>query len=218
MSTVEPEKEEKPDGLLKIIHDHQQRSSATILPEEKPTESVSYFRVAKSRFGKFETDNRGFVHSAAPIFVENQPETVSIAEEKNKSPTCSSSTTTTTKTTEILVRPVPITKTISNGKKAYDLLRKYEKEEQEELQTPLTIDTDYLKSENDEKKVLSEKLPTPIQVNQFAFEFSTFFFCLFSFLARSDRTNDAHFSKINKFFSFPFVFLLNQKIFVSFFR
>lgn len=56
------------NGLLQIINDHQERAQN----HRDSKESVSYFRVAKSRFGKFETDNNGFVFRSDPIFNEEK--------------------------------------------------------------------------------------------------------------------------------------------------
>lgn len=49
------------EGILKIITDHQARTASPLQTNENSTEDVSYFRVAKSRHGKFETDSQGFV-------------------------------------------------------------------------------------------------------------------------------------------------------------
>ena len=49
------------EGILKIITDHQARTTPPLQTNEKSTEDLSYFRVAKSRHGKFETDSQGFV-------------------------------------------------------------------------------------------------------------------------------------------------------------
>jgi hypothetical protein len=59
------------DGLLRIINDHAERAQIyqeREKHERENKESISYFRVAKSRCGKFETDNQGFVHRSTPIF------------------------------------------------------------------------------------------------------------------------------------------------------
>jgi hypothetical protein len=55
------------EGLVKIINDHNQRAQA-YQENEKQGENVSYFRVAKSRHGKFETDNQGFINNTSNIF------------------------------------------------------------------------------------------------------------------------------------------------------
>ena len=83
------------DGLVKIVQDHQERAHI-YQTSEKPADEVSYFRVAKSRFGKFETDDRGFVSHSAGVF-ENT--------EKNE--------TTSAKTTEITVKTCSNNKTCS---------------------------------------------------------------------------------------------------------
>jgi len=136
------------DGLIRIINDHTKRAN---IPQTN--ENVSYFRVAKSRCGKFETDNQGFVNNSIAIFDStNQPKT---NQQTNKNSSSSSSSQILTNSTQ--------QKSVSNniqqqtkGKQAYNLLKKYEKEEQ--LQS--TNNTDYLKSTNDK-----DKSPTPpIQV------------------------------------------------------
>lgn len=58
-------------GLLRIINDHSERAKVyqeKEKQEREAKENISYFRVAKSRFGKFETDNQGFVHNSAAFF------------------------------------------------------------------------------------------------------------------------------------------------------
>ncbi len=69
--TVSPIKSSKKststDGLIKIINDHNERAQI-YQANEKQTENVSYFRVAKSRHGKFETDSQGFINNSSNIF------------------------------------------------------------------------------------------------------------------------------------------------------
>jgi len=55
------------DGLIKIVNDHNERAQV-YQANEKQGENVSYFRVAKSRHGKFETDNQGFINNSSNIF------------------------------------------------------------------------------------------------------------------------------------------------------
>jgi hypothetical protein len=55
------------DGLIKIINDHNERAHI-YQTSAKPTEDMSYFRVAKSRHGKFETENQGFVNTTTDVF------------------------------------------------------------------------------------------------------------------------------------------------------
>jgi hypothetical protein len=60
------------DGLTKIVHDHKER--AKVYQENSKQADVSYFRVAKSRHGKFETDDQGFVNNSSNVFDTNQDE------------------------------------------------------------------------------------------------------------------------------------------------
>ena len=55
------------DGLVKIINDHTERANI-YQTSGKPAEDMSYFRVAKSRNGKFETENQGFVSTTTDVF------------------------------------------------------------------------------------------------------------------------------------------------------
>ncbi|CAF0872357.1 unnamed protein product [Adineta ricciae] len=67
-SASKPSKKTKStDGLTKIITDHNERAQI-YQANEKQAENVSYFRVAKSRHGKFETDNQGFVNTTSNVF------------------------------------------------------------------------------------------------------------------------------------------------------
>lgn len=139
------------DGLLRIINDHSKRAETHSNIEKQTNENVSYFRVAKSRFGKFETDSQGFVNNSIAIFDStNQPKSNS---QTNKSPSPSQQPT----------HPSQLkssSNTIPNqtkGKQAYNLLKKYEREE--ELQSP--NNTDYLKSSSDKEK--SPSPPTQVE-------------------------------------------------------
>jgi len=65
VSPVKPAKKStSTDGLVKIINDHNERAQIYQASEKEP----SYFRVAKSRQGKFETDDQGFVNTTTNIF------------------------------------------------------------------------------------------------------------------------------------------------------
>ncbi|CAF3774556.1 unnamed protein product [Rotaria magnacalcarata] len=145
-------KESSPvEGLLKIVKDHNERAEIYQKNEKQP-ENVSYFRVAKSRYGKFETDSQGFVNNSNDVFAatdnnqeQQQPKTVKTSE------TTTTTTTTTRKPTLVVAQQQQQTK----GKQAYDLLKKYEKEEQNPQSQ--IIDTEYLKTKVNDK----EKSPTP---------------------------------------------------------
>jgi hypothetical protein len=66
LSPVKPAKKStSTDGLVKIINDHKERA-------KNYQENVSYYRVAKSRHGKFETEDQGFVNNSSNIFDTNQ--------------------------------------------------------------------------------------------------------------------------------------------------
>lgn len=141
------------DGLIRIINDHNKRTNNSENTNEKQTnENISYFRVAKSRFGKFETDSQGFVNNSIAIFDStNQPK---VNQQTNKTSQSSSSQILTNSTQQkpVINNIQPQTK----GKQAYNLLKKYEKEDEKELQT--------LKKTINEK----EKSPSPpIQVRFF---------------------------------------------------
>lgn len=70
-TVVSPKKSSKKssstDGIIKIINDHNERAQI-YQANEKQDENPSYFRVAKSRHGKFETDNQGFINNSTNIF------------------------------------------------------------------------------------------------------------------------------------------------------
>jgi hypothetical protein len=66
--TVKPTKKStSTEGLIKIINDHNERAHI-YQTSEKSAEDMSYFRVAKSRHGKFETENQGFVNNSNNVF------------------------------------------------------------------------------------------------------------------------------------------------------
>lgn len=178
VATAKPTKAAKrstsTDGLLKIVTDHQSRAEA-YQATEKQSENVSYFRVAKSRHGKFETDSQGFVNTAAVVFDANK-------DAANQQPTGRS----VNKSSEPVARlvpsskPVPVTvQTQSKGKQAYDLLKKYEKEDEEEQRgaSPLHIDTDYLKTQPPAVFGEKDKPTTPIQVSDLSYT-ASFASCL----------------------------------------
>ncbi len=145
VSPVKPSKKSaSTDGLTKIVNDHNERAQI-YQANQKQTENVSYFRVAKSRHGKFETDNQGFINTSTNVFD---------ASNNKQQPTSTITETASYKT-------VPVgTQQQTQGKQAYDLLKKYEKEEEEANDQSQIIDTDYLKNLTIDR----EKSPTPIQV------------------------------------------------------
>ncbi|CAF4719426.1 unnamed protein product [Rotaria sp. Silwood1] len=152
-SPIKVSKESKPyNGLTKIINDHNERAEI-YQKNQKQADDVSYFRVAKSRHGKFETDNQGFVNNSNNIFdsTNNKQE-----QQQQEPKSIQTSETTTTTTTQKSI-PVVVQQQ-TKGKQAYDLLKKYEKEEQNQQIQP--VDTDYLKTTTSDK----EKPPTPIQL------------------------------------------------------
>ncbi|CAF1315005.1 unnamed protein product [Adineta steineri] len=136
------------DGLTKIINDHNERAQI-YQANEKQADNVSYFRVAKSRHGKFETDSQGFINTATNVFDSTNNNNTEQQQQTVKTPDL-----TTNKT--ILAG----TQQQTRGKQAYDLLKKYEKEEEENEQSLQPIDTDYLNIITNNK----EKSPTPIQL------------------------------------------------------
>jgi len=138
VSPVKPSKKSaSTDGLTKIVNDHNERAQI-YQANQKQTENVSYFRVAKSRHGKFETDNQGFINTSTNVFD---------ASNNKQQPTT--------------YKTVPVgSQQQTQGKQAYDLLKKYEKEEEEANDQSQIIDTDYLKNLTIDR----EKSPTPIQV------------------------------------------------------
>ena len=155
------------EGLVKIINDHQERAQI-YQSNEKATENVSYFRVAKSRFGKFETENRGFVISSAVVFDQGE------AMKKENPPILTAKTSETTESVVQSVKTAPITgQTQSKGRKAYELLKKYEKEvEEEQQQQQQQNQSDVNEDDSEDKDTatiisdLKEKSPTPIQVRE----------------------------------------------------
>ena len=120
------------NGLLRIVNDHKERADVFQKEEKQEQgrgskENISYFRVAKSRCGRFETENQGFVHNAITIFDSSaesnkkgqaksnvQSSDVPIHEEKSKS------------------LPNSTVSQPRKGKQAYHILKKYEKEETED--------------------------------------------------------------------------------------
>ncbi|CAF0928822.1 unnamed protein product [Rotaria sp. Silwood1] len=142
------------DGLLRIVNDHNERSNIYQKNENKQietNENVSYFRVAKSRYGKFETDNRGFVNNSIAIFDSTNQQKLEKKINKN------------THSSELLTNSKQF-KTISSnivqhqtkGKQAYNLLKKYEKEAQSQsINNP-----DYLKTINQQEK---SSMPVQLQ-------------------------------------------------------
>ena len=139
------------DGLLRIVNDHRERADA-YQANDQSAENVSYFRVAKSRHGKFETENAGFVSNTTGIF-----------DTTNKRVEQPATTTEKVFTTVHTSKPAPaVAPTQSKGKQAYDLLKKYEKED-EHGPAP-TIDTDYLKTITVVPIHDRDKSPTPIQL------------------------------------------------------
>jgi hypothetical protein len=180
------------DGLLKIINDHQERAQI-YQASDKPTDSVSYFRVAKSRHGKFETDSRGFVNNAVGVFDAN---------EKASQHERILSTSKPSENVTHAIQPSKSNTTVtvhnqSKGKQAYDLLKKYEKDDADEQRTsPLTIDTDYLKNPTPSIVVEKNPSPTPIQVSRtFIARYCSFDTYVFTFVVlsvRSHRTDDAY--------------------------
>ncbi len=68
VSPIKPAKKStSTEGLVKIINDHNERAQI-YQTSEKPADDMSYFRVAKSRHGKFETDNQGFINNSNNVF------------------------------------------------------------------------------------------------------------------------------------------------------
>ena len=159
-----PQKEKKSstiDGLLRIIHDHTERGNnyqQNEKQEKETNENVSYFRVAKSRYGKFETDNRGFVHNSVAIFDSTNQQKFGQPATKASHPVEG------TKTTIVHHKSAPaVVQAPSKGKQAYNLLKKYEKEDETQ------------------SMMAREQSPTPIQVCLFEYENSSYsLFSLFS--------------------------------------
>lgn len=149
-----PPKEKKPsaiDGLLRIVTDHTKRAETHSNTEKQTNENISYFRVAKSRCGKFETDSQGFVNNSIAIFDStNQPKS---NQSTNKTMLPSHLP---TYPSQLKSSSTPVQHQ-TKGKQAYSLLKKYEKEE-EESHSP--NNTDYLKMNNNKEKSPSP----PVQV------------------------------------------------------
>ena len=148
------------DGLIRIIDDHTKRAEAYQEKEKQEkdsNESISYFRVAKSRFGKFETDNRGFVLNSAALFdstAQQQQQKQQQQQQQQQQRKKSISPEIPTSSTEPTIAPAMVPHQ-TKGKKAYNLLKKYEREEQLQSASPPNpfINTD-----------AKESSPVPIQV------------------------------------------------------
>lgn len=122
------------DGLVRIISDHSKRTNNLENNEKQTNENISYFRVAKSRCGKFETDSQGFVNNSIAIFDSTNKQKLDQQPAKPSRPSSIYSQIPTNSTQEKSV--LHNTQPPSKGKQAYNLLKKYEKEEEEQLQAP----------------------------------------------------------------------------------
>ena len=149
------------DGLIRIIEDHTKRAEVYQEKEKQEkdnSESISYFRVAKSRFGKFETDNRGFVLNSAALFdstaQQQQQKQQQLQQHQQQQRKKSISPDIPTSSTEPTIAP-PMVPHQTKGKQAYNLLKKYEREEQLQSASPPNpfISTD-----------AKEASPVPVQV------------------------------------------------------
>ncbi|CAF3490257.1 unnamed protein product [Adineta steineri] len=146
------------DGLIRIINDHNERArthSNNEKQEKETNENVSYFRVAKSRHGKFETDSRGFVNSSVAIFDStNQQKTEQQTNKNSHSSEVSNSST--------QQKFVPnFVQNQTKGKQAYTLLKKYDKEEDSLL---INNNADDLKTRQDKEK--SPSPPIQLEVTE----------------------------------------------------
>lgn len=142
------------DGLLRIVNDHGEQMnhhSKAEKPLKETNENVSYFRVAKSRYGKFETESRGFVNNSIAIFDSTNQQKSDL--KMNKS-THSSETSNNSKQSKPTAN---IVQNQTKGKQAYTLLKKYEKEEQFKSKT--TNNGEIFKTTCDQ-----EKPSPPVQV------------------------------------------------------
>ncbi|MCC7159912.1 MAG: hypothetical protein IT281_10305, partial [Ignavibacteria bacterium] len=109
-------KESSPvEGLFKIVKDHNERAEIYQKNDKQP-ENVSYFRVAKSRYGKFETDNQGFVNNSNNIFTSNDNNQAPQPTQAVKTSETTTTTTTPRKPTPVVAQQQKQTK----GKQAYD--------------------------------------------------------------------------------------------------
>jgi hypothetical protein len=142
------------DGLVRIINDHNERADIyqnNEKQQKETNENISYFRVAKSRYGKFETDSRGFVNNSIAIFDStNQRRT---EQQTNKDSHSSELPINSTQSKTLS----NITQQQTKGKQAYNLLKKYEKEEEEDSPSP--SNNGYFKTTNE-----NDKSSTPVQV------------------------------------------------------
>ncbi|CAF0854504.1 unnamed protein product [Didymodactylos carnosus] len=210
------------EGLWKIMTDHQKRAdeyralpeTQSLLKEKTPplptlsssteengTDEKSYYRAAKSRHGRFETDDRGFVNASAATATATAMNTTTNQEEVNvnssklhdyanrpqssrnvhqQQPPISFASVGLQQQQQQQQQPPlppppppPQQRPQTKGKAAYEILKKYEKEDQEQ-QEP--IDTDYLNTKinstsppaltSADNTVVAEKekSPTPIQL------------------------------------------------------
>ena len=145
------QKEKKPstiDSLTRIVDDHAKRTAISSNDNKQTNENISYFRVAKSRFGKFETDNQGFVHNSVAIFdstnqLKPNQQPLRSSQIQTAPPSSSSS----------LLIHLNQSKPQTKGKQAYNLLKKYEKEQSSDV---VTDRPNYFK-----EQIEKDKSPTP---------------------------------------------------------
>ncbi|CAF1138503.1 unnamed protein product [Rotaria sordida] len=145
------------NGLLRIVNDHNERSNIyqkNDNQQKETNENVSYFRVAKSRYGKFETDNRGFVNNSIAIFDSTNQQKSEQQINKN-----SDSSELLTNSKQFKTLPSNIVQHQTKGKQAYNLLKKYEKE----TQSQSINNADYLKATNQQDK---PSMPIQLQVTE----------------------------------------------------
>lgn len=121
-------------------NDHQKSE----IKSKETNENVSYFRVAKSRYGKFETENRNFINNSIAIFDStNQLKSEQSMQKNSQSSELSNSKQQKPNQFHTIM---PQTK----GKQVYSILKKYEKEEQYKV----TDNIDYLKITKQQGKPL----------------------------------------------------------------
>lgn len=140
------------DGLVRVVDDHAKRSTIPSNNDDnkQTNENISYFRVAKSRFGKFETDNQGFVNNSIAIFDStNQSKPDHQAIKASQTSSSSSLLPIHSNQGKSQSSSLPFQ---TKGKQAYNLLKKYEKQQQSDAYDR----PNYFKEHIDK-----EKSPTP---------------------------------------------------------
>ncbi|CAF3754850.1 unnamed protein product [Rotaria magnacalcarata] len=159
-------KESSPvEGLLKIVKDHNERAEIYQKNEKQP-ENVSYFRVAKSRYGKFETDSQGFVNNSNDVFAatdnnqeQQQPKTVTVESDRKQIITRASPVPQQPSTSPSILAPKPFGKTVTE----YRTVRRIGNDG--ETTTTTTVHTQTIPSTTNDSKESASNINNADQTN-----------------------------------------------------